>query len=370
MLFVDQSGQLGGAELCLGDLARLWPGGARVLLLSDGPFAPWLRERGVPVEVLHLPAGLAGLTREAGLARVLGAAPAAWGALRQLRAALAGQPLYLNTPKALLAGVAAGAGGHAVFHLHDLLTPDHFSRSNLRLLAFAANRVRGVIANSAATAAAYRAAGGGRPMEVIPNGFDPTPFTTVPPDAVASLRAELNPGGGPVAAIFGRLARWKGQETLLRAIGELREGSVWVVGDALFTGEDHAYAAALRAMADPARVRFLGFRHDIPALMQAADVIVHCSIAPEPFGRVLVEGMLSGRPVIATQGGGAGEIVGGVGFLTPPGEVGALVTALRELFASATLREELGARGRQRALERYTLPRVLEETTRFVEGLL
>ena len=51
------------------------------------------------------------------------------------------------------------------------------------------------------------------------------------------------------------------------------------------------------------RTHFLGFRDDIPALMRLVSVVVHASISPEPFGRVLVEGMLAGRPVVATRGG-------------------------------------------------------------------
>jgi glycosyltransferase involved in cell wall biosynthesis len=68
---------------------------------------------------------------------------------------------------------------------------------------------------------------------------------------------------------------------------------------------------------------FLGFRSDIPLLMSACNLILHTSIAPEPFGRVIVEAMLCGTPVIAANAGGATEIIeqNKTGWLTPPGDV-------------------------------------------------
>jgi glycosyltransferase involved in cell wall biosynthesis len=69
------------------------------------------------------------------------------------------------------------------------------------------------------------------------------------------------------------------------------------------------------------RVKFLGFRRDIPQLMAACDLIAHTSTAPEPFGRVIVEAMLCGTPVVAAKAGGVMELVehGVNGFLVTPG---------------------------------------------------
>ena len=84
---------------------------------------------------------------------------------------------------------------------------------------------------------------------------------------------------------------------------------VWIVGDALFTEEDRAYSQKLRSLVAnsyvDSRVYFLGFRSDVNILMRAADIIAHCSVSAEPFGRVIVEGMFSGKPIIASRAGWA-----------------------------------------------------------------
>ncbi len=369
--YLDQSGQLGGAELCLADIARHC--GGRVVLLSEGPFARFLQDRQVEVTVLPMPGVLSRTTRAARFREIVFRWPAGLRYVNQLRKALRGaRLLYCNTPKALIYGTVAnwGSGRPVVFHLHDLLTPEHFSRSNLRLLVMAANRARAVIANSRATADAFRNAGGKTTVTVIPNGFATEPFDTVPLTTIKALRAEFNPGNRPVVAIFGRLARWKGQDVLLRALHQLPGVMAWVVGDALFTGDDRAYADNLHHIAPAERVRFLGFRNDIPALMLAADVVVHCSVAPEPFGRVLVEGMLARKPVVAARGGGADEIVEGVGTLLPAGDVDALAQALRVLTTDPELRETQGRLGRERAVSRYGLSGVLDQTTDLLHSLM
>ena len=106
ILFVDQSGQPGGAELCLADIAAHYPGTSRVLLFSHGRFEEMLRERGVSVSVLQTPQRLAAVGKGAGITDYLAAAPEMAGFLRALRNEIRGSDLvYLNTAKALLHGV-------------------------------------------------------------------------------------------------------------------------------------------------------------------------------------------------------------------------------------------------------------------------
>ncbi len=84
-------------------------------------------------------------------------------------------------------------------------------------------------------------------------------------------------------------------------------------------------------MAD--RVRFLGQRDDVPALMRAVDAVVHPSTEPEPFGRTLVEAMLARRPLVAAEAGAVPEILDGgrAGLLFPPGDWAALADRLRHV---------------------------------------
>src|SRR5262249_51653791 len=120
---------------------------------------------------------------------------------------------------------------------------------------------------------------------------------------------------------------WKGQDVTLRAMAALAArfpDLTAVFAGGVVRGAEW-YQAALDDFA-PAqglvpRVRFLGSRSDVPDLVNAVDVVVHASVTPEPFGRVLIEAMALGKPVVASAAGGVLEIVddGRSGFLVPPG---------------------------------------------------
>ena len=91
------------------------------------------------------------------------------------------------------------------------------------------------------------------------------------------------------------------------------------------------------------RIRFLGHRDDVPALMASADVLCQPNLGPEPFGIAFVEGMHAGLPIVATAIGGAREIVDpACGVLVPPDDPAALGEALRALIADPALRAAPG----------------------------
>lgn len=375
VLFLDHAAAMGGAEWMLLDLARAYGtashGGARaVVLLEDGPFRRHLEAAGVPVEVVSAPAAVLGVRRGGSVFAGLLAAPGVLAtAARLARRARRYEVLYANSQKALVVGAVAArlARRPLVWHLHDMLTADHFSGARRRLAIGLANRftVR-VVCNSEATAEAFAAAGGdARLTRVVYNGISPAPFDAVSDEAARALRAGLGLDERPLAGVFSRLAPWKGQHVLLDALDRLPDWQALVVGDALFA-EDRAYAEALRArVAEPAlagRVHFLGFRDDVSALMKVCDAIVHTSVTPEPFGRVIVEGMLARRPVVAADAGGAREIVedGRTGRLVAPGNAEALGAALRALQADPAAARRMVEVGRTEACRRFSEAAMVE----------
>jgi glycosyltransferase involved in cell wall biosynthesis len=98
------------------------------------------------------------------------------------------------------------------------------------------------------------------------------------------------------------------------------------------------------------RAHFLGFRADVAELMRASDAIVHASVHPEPFGRVIVEGMLAGRPVIASRAGGVTEIVDDhTAVLVPPNDAAALAAAIEGLARDPSHGAAMTARAATRA---------------------
>ncbi len=365
VLFVDQSAELGGAELSLIEVLAQLPFSASVLLFEDGKLVGRLAQAGVAVEVVGSAVARIEVRRESGILAAARSLPAvlalAWSVAKRARGY---DLIYANSQKAFVVCALSTliVRRKLVWHLHDILTAEHFGRFLRRFAVRLANwRADWVIANSQATAAAFENLGGGaRRLSVVHQGIDEAPFAAVSRDEVAALRTEL--GVGParkLLGVFGRLAAWKGQAVFLQALALVPDAIGVIVGDALF-GEDE-YARELYRLVETLgltdRVKFLGFRSDVPALMSAMDVIVHSSVAPEPFGRVVVEGMLSGRPVIASAAGGVLEIIedGRSGFLYEPGNAQALAAVMMRVIAEPELASRVAQAGREHATLNFSV---------------
>jgi glycosyltransferase involved in cell wall biosynthesis len=196
-----------------------------------------------------------------------------------------------------------------------------------------------------------------------------------PRRTATDIRRQIGvPEGVPCVGIAGNIQEWKGQRMLVEALGRLDTATpvhAVIAGGVHRAGE--AYAATVRervgALGLKQRVHFAGFREDIPDVMNAWDVVVHASVRPEPFGRVILEGMLLGKPVIATAAGGVPELIdhGRTGFLVPPGDVEALAECLRRLLAAPEEGRAIGARARSWAREQFSLSRHVAEMSEIYE---
>jgi len=182
-----------------------------------------------------------------------------------------------------------------------------------------------------------------------------TPIVEVSAEEAHRARAELGVGDGEVLlGIFGRLQRWKGQDVFVAAAAEVArarpKAKFVVVGGSVFGLEPEFFeslekSATAAGIAD--RLQFTGFRTDVARLMAACDVICHTTRVPEPFGLVIVEAMVQGRPVIATRGGGPSEIIATEddGLLVDPDDPRALAAAMIALIDAPDRRRQLGSRG-------------------------
>jgi glycosyltransferase involved in cell wall biosynthesis len=287
--------------------------------------------------------------------------------------------IYVNTQRAMVIGAIAGLISRrpVVWHLRDIVSEDHFGKVQLQIIKWCTKlMLERVIANSNASALAITALTRMKEerLDVVFNGISAEPFDELESIAQHELRARFGlPQDAFLVGSFSRLARWKGQHVLLEALLEAPEMHAVLVGAALF-GEDD-YEAELRAfvlehgLAD--RVHFLGFQTDIAACMKAVDVVAHTSITPEPFGRVIIEGMLAKRPVVAARAGGVTDIVvdGENGILCTPGDVGALAGALGDLAGDAALRERLVGRGYENAISRFGTQRYVESVEKILSDV-
>jgi len=364
LLFLDQTAELGGAELCLISEVTHLPHESSVLLFEDGAFREMLAAAGVRVEVVAASPGTMTVRREAGMLAIFSALPSVLRLVFTVaRRAKAYDVIYANSQKAFVVGAFAAAisGRPLVWRLHDVLTADHFSATLRRIVVFLANwKARRIIVNSLASREALVAVGGNPArISVAYPGIDETPFAGINEIATAAIRTELGAGDAPLIGVFGRLSPWKGQGVFIDAIAKLPRAIGVIVGGPLFGHEEFAaeLSEKVAALGLGGQIRFLGFRKDIPLLMTAMEIVVHSSIAAEPFGRVVVEGMLAGKPMVASAAGGVLEIIehGKTGWLYEPGNAVALADTLQTILDNQTQAAAIAAAGRLHAQKTFTV---------------
>jgi glycosyltransferase involved in cell wall biosynthesis len=267
--------------------------------------------------------------------------------------------------EAIHAAVVHGTWPHAVFGpatrrarvrlvtaIHDVLDPRHWINRWA-----ARTRPDAIVSNSRFTADAAAKVFPGTPVAIV---HPPVPAAGASdPGTRERIRAEFGtPPGAVVILMVSRIEGLKGHAVLLDALGRLRglpEWTCWVVGGVQRPDEGNLLDR-LRGSAERLgvtdRVRFVGARADVPAVMAAADVYCQPNTGPEGFGLTFVEALRARVPVVTTAIGGAVEIVTGeCGILVKPGDAEAVADALRELIVDAARRRALGEGGPRRAAE-------------------
>lgn len=200
-------------------------------------------------------------------------------------------------------------------------------------------------------------------VALLPPGIDADAFAEVDPPAA---RAALGLPERPTVGYLGRLAAYKGVDTLLAAAPMLWEAqedlTVLVAGSpAGWVGYDAAVARA-RAHGGDRLVERLGFSdHDRPLLYAACDVVVYPS-SEESFGLVILEAWAARRPVVAAGIGAVSDVVraGVDGLLVPPADPPALAAAVARLLADEETRRAMGAAGRLRAEGPLAWPTIID----------
>jgi len=184
------------------------------------------------------------------------------------------------------------------------------------------------------------------------------------------------PDGIPVVMLPGRMARWKGHKVLIDAIAQLSIPNLrcLLVGA---SPKDKRYSAELKrhivARGVDSQVAVIDQCDDMAAAYMMADVVVSASIEPEAFGRIAAEAQAMGRPVIATDHGGARETVlpGRSGWLVPPNNPIATAKALKEALAlDATARSDIAANARAHIETNFSVGQMCSSTLDVYRELL
>jgi glycosyltransferase involved in cell wall biosynthesis len=208
-------------------------------------------------------------------------------------------------------------------------------------------------------------------IRVIPRGIDEVQLdpAKIKQERVIALAQQWRLGSDvPVITLPGRLTRWKGHTVLIEALARLPHRDFLC----LFVGSEGKRAeyrreleALILAKGLGGSVRIVGECRDMAAAYMLSDVVVSASTDPEAFGRVAAEASAMGRPVVATDHGGARETVkpGETGWLVKPGDSDALAGAINQALSLGEIdRMALGARGRAYILERFTKSRMCAAT--------
>lgn len=205
-----------------------------------------------------------------------------------------------------------------------------------------------------------------RKLRVVYNGIDPGPFGGHP-----DLRLRASLAGDPqrpLVLTLARLAPQKGLDTLLAAARLVPDAVFAVAGDGPDRAALEAHARTL-GLAD--RVRFLGHRRDVPALLDSCDLFVLPSLF-EGLPLAVLEAMAAGKPVVASRIGGTDEAVvdGVTGLLEPPSDPTALAQAIRTVLADPPLASRLGAAGRARLHAEFSAQRMVSAVEASYDELL
>ena len=213
-------------------------------------------------------------------------------------------------------------------------------------------------------------------IEVIYDGID---LATTSRADRAAVRARV--GLAPdheVIGMLGNVRHWKGQHVFVEAFGRLARTrpalrglivGAWSAGDRDYHAQLTARIAELGLTE---RLRLLGFRTDVPDLLQAMDVVVHASVTPEPWGMVLLEAMAAARPVVATAMGGPLEMLedGRCGALVPPEDPPAMATAVARYLDDGTYRAEVVQRARARVEATFHIRDTVAHTARLFDQVV
>jgi glycosyltransferase involved in cell wall biosynthesis len=197
----------------------------------------------------------------------------------------------------------------------------------------------------------------------VGNGRDPAIFRP-DPAARARIRASLHvPNDRVVVIAVSRLVHHKGYPELAAAMRDVPEAELWVVGERLVSDRGEDMLAVLRDAGLGTRLRLLGYREDVAALLAAADIFALPSHF-EGLPMSVIEAMLTGLPVVATDISGPREQVvdGETGLLVPPRQAAPLAAALARLATDPGLRATMGEAGRARACDLYDEARVVNHT--------
>lgn len=329
-----------------------------VVLSEKGPLSFILEEMGVKVYFIRL-----GILRRKyqsinGICNRIWVMLKAYRSIKKLIQEKQISMVYSNTTAVLVGAFAAKSLKiKHIWHIHEIIENPKWLGRFLGILVN--NYSNLVIVVSEAVKQNWLPRIPGDKISLIHNGLDYTKFLQQNP----SLRTEIEADASTIIiGMIGRVHYWKGQDFFLQIAIELAKKNhtlkFVLIGDA-FPGYEFLYEQ-LKTIQEEGNIRSLvydlGYRTDIPELIQGFDIFVLPSLQPDPFPTVILEAMAAAKPVIATRHGGALEMVenGLTGYLIEPGNSVIAAQVIQHLVDNEVLRKEMGRAGREKVLTAYS----------------
>ena len=216
-------------------------------------------------------------------------------------------------------------------------------------------------------------------LERIYNGLDFNKFDKqISESSIRKMLKDYNiQNARQVVGIIGNIDRWKGQLVVLRAIKELKavypDIICLIVGTVLKGAENYKQELDeyISNNGLDKNVIFTGFIKDIPNIISIFDILVHASIEPEPFGRVILEGMAANKPIVATNKGGVPEIVinNETAILVPMNDPGKMADAIKYYLSNKAIAETMAAKGRQRLIKLFSTEKMVQDVEKVYEDI-
>jgi glycosyltransferase involved in cell wall biosynthesis len=394
IVYLNPNGQLGGAEICLIDMLvsirSAEPDWELVLVLGeDGPFANQAKAVGVDVIVAPFPRALGRLGDSGGgRMRSLWSCFKAAGATGRYATNLGRtlgklQPDLIHTngfKMHVLAAWVHPRNTPVIWHVHDYVSTRPLMRRLLRLFA---RRCAAAIGNSFSVVSDIQKVCGPQLRTLcLYNAVNLNSYAPVD-DSLSHSKTDLDalagidrPAKGTVRiGLVATMAHWKGHEIFLRALARLPRNfpfRAYIIGGAIYQTENSQRTLEeLRGIAEELgiadKTAFTGYVEQTAGAIRALDILVHASTQPEPFGRVIAEGMACGRAVICSAAGGAAELIteGEDALAHSPGDEVGLSLRMLELIQNDELRARLGQAGRITAERRFDTRRLSRELIPF-----
>ncbi len=366
LLAVTHSAVLGGNQLHMADLLqRFSPADvtvATVVVPESGLFSELLAQKGLPAVILPLPS-LSQFSSPGTLVREISKLPSFTRRFEALLREVKPDIVFTNSHRSAIVVEPILTRCHVplVWTMSEFIKSQPWHRLAIHRITQRASAI--VAISNAARAAILRLGAKPECVHTIPIGIDPWDFD-LPVAQVAQFRVEQSIAPESLLiAMVGWIQPLKGWHVLVEAIPLVRaafpNARFIFVGDCI-DARCRDYQIQLRArlteLGQADAVIWLGYRQDIPLIMNACDIILQASIESETLGVTILEAMAARKPVICSNIGALPEVNlhGETGLVIAPNRPVELAEAIKRLLGDAELRTQMGAQGRARVEERFT----------------